>query len=67
MTPSRPPLTVARHLHAAQTVALHQRASQRLVTRAFAQTAPTGLTNQRGLGAGPSVKLRRRFCNQTYK
>lgn len=64
---SKSPLTVARRLHAAQTVALHQRASQRLVTRAFTQTAPTGLTNQSGVGAGPSVKLCRRFCNQTYK
>lgn len=48
-------LTVARRLHAAQTVALHQRTRQRLVTGAFRQTAPAGLTNQSRVWAEPLV------------
>lgn len=54
-------LTVSWHLHAVQTATLHQRARQRLVTGAFRQTAPTGLTNQSGEGAGPLIRIHHRF------
>lgn len=54
-------LTVARRLHAVQTVALHQRTSQGLVTGALRQTAPTGLTNQSGVGAEPQISAHHGF------
>lgn len=48
-------LTVGGRPHAAQAAALHQRAAQRLVAGALAQTAPTGLTNQSRVGAEPQI------------
>lgn len=54
-------LTIRRRLHAVQAVALHQWPRQRLVTGAFTQTAPAGLTDKSRMWTAPRVQLHRGF------